>query len=212
MLNCMQRLVRGWGGQVVLCCPVLFSTLVVLCGPGCDGVASLDLPKEGAALQEGGDEANPPVANPAEQARAQDQEAARILAGKGEDGEHAVDTEEFFSKPEKYAIWKGDPALFKKLFAEMRAAGAPATHAICSEAFGASEVAASYIITLPQEAGPRKKVIDLYNAFWNDLIEQDLEDIDPSEKEEYRRQLMEEVGSELATDSGQKYIILMFDP
>ncbi len=142
----------------------------------------------------------------AEMAKTGDQEIAAILAGKDEDGDKAVPVDEFFAKlGNGYMIWKGEVEWFKKLAAEAKAAGAPAMHAVVSEAFGAGTgVCAQYIITLPAEKESRAKVIEAYNNFWRSGWEQ--------LSGEERKIAEEEFQSELAKDVGQKYLMLSYDP
>lgn len=155
--------------------------ITLLLTTGCNKILDLDAPvKAPDPTQADADEANerkPDVAK-------EDAEAQRILNHKSEEHEKPVDTVEFFANSEKYMIWKGDRDAFKKLFEEIRTAGAPATHAVCSDTFG-KMVAASFIITLPEDPAARKKVIELHNGFWTKMV-------DP--------------------DAGQKHIMLTYDP
>ena len=80
---------------------------------GCDRIANIN----SATKQPAPDDASG-TRDAKSRTAEQDAEAEKLLAGKGAEGERLIDTQEFFGDTKKYAVWKGDPAEFKKLFEE----------------------------------------------------------------------------------------------
>lgn len=93
-------------------------------------------------------------------------------------------------------LWKGDRDAMIRLVDSLYAAGALAVHAVEILKEGDQQIAATFVVTLPEEPSARGRVLKVHNDFWNQHLAE--------EAEEDRK-------SFLAAERGQKYLVLDFD-
>ena len=89
-----------------------------------------------------------------------------------------------------HAVFKGDKESMKKLIANLYAAGATNVEAVDIAALGGGELCASFVVTMPQDAKARAKVIEEANVFFTHNGDEP---------------------DDAVKDAGQKYLVLQTD-
>jgi len=148
------------------------------------GLVACDNAVDTSASATGGDIGNaaaqPGDEDHATDAASIDQECRELLNEKGTTAE-ARDW--LAAKHGNHMMWKGDKPRLRKLVDDLYSAGAGAVTVVDIHKEDAGELAAMFVITLPDAAPARKAVFKTINAFWTELAAE--EEFEPDVKQKY---------------------------